>query len=539
MSVHQHLPSPNQIAGVPSCLAEHTQQPRAPLPHQPAGPVRADGGQAGRALCDRGLMGEDPQGRIPGSQRPIHHDLRVAGRQRRAIVVGDLRQPTGPAGQRLQRDRDLQVQRPPHLGADVCPGGLPQQRVHEPTGRMLGKPAPQDPRGDRLAERVSKAARRQPCHGGKDPLADLVAGHRRHCHHLAGVATKPGQPLAHHLTDRRAHRQLVRQPGALARGRPAHKLVDEERVAPACPVQPPHLLGSRLGPGQRRGLRRDRRLVQRTDRDQGALTVELPEQPHGGRLACRPDRPLSRQHQQPAVGQAAAYQGGQRQRCRVGIVDVVQDDQQRPVGGGRAQDVDDRALQRQPGAVRVQAGCRRHLTRLGKLRHQIDQPGRSRRVDPARQVGCASQGAENLLPEPVRRRRSGVPGAPPRHHPSLPGGQRRRMLGQCRLANAWLPDQVHHPRRTPPRRRHRRRDRRQLPCSTHQHTGRLGRRHTRNAARRLRDHAVAVDRQLPARRHVNLARWPVQATREPPLWAPQRTRCRQSRCAGWDAASWP
>jgi hypothetical protein len=37
------------------------------------------------------------------------------------------------------------------------------------------------------------------------------------------------------------------------------------------------------------------------------------------------------------------------------------------------------------------------------------------------------------------------------------------MLGQRRLADTRLPDQVHHPRRPPPRRRHCGRDRRQLP----------------------------------------------------------------------------
>jgi hypothetical protein len=102
------------------------------------------------------------------------------------------------------------------------------------------------------------------------------------------------------------------------------------------------------------------------------------------------------------------------------------------------------------------------------------------------------------------------------HRPLLPRGHHRRMLGQRRLADPHLPTRA--PRA--PRRRHRRRDRRKLPCATHQHTRRSPRRHTRGASPRLGDHPVAViNRRLPTGRHVGLGeprRRGVQWAHQPP-----------------------
>ena len=80
MRVGQRLSGPDRVTSVELRLAEHAQQAGLPLSHRPAGAVRPDRGQAGRALGDRGLMGEDTQGLFPGRHRPIDHDLRVAGR---------------------------------------------------------------------------------------------------------------------------------------------------------------------------------------------------------------------------------------------------------------------------------------------------------------------------------------------------------------------------------------------------------------------------------------------------------------------------
>ena len=476
-------------------LPQRTQQSGPPPPCRSVGPVCPDGSETGGALRDRRLMRKDPQGRLRGRHRPIDHHLRIASRQRRPTVKGDLCQPPRPGGQRLQRGRQLQVQPPPPVSVDRRGRGLPQQRVHKSTGGMLRGPTPQDPGGHRLGDRVGEPAGRQPRHRGKDFLVGLLAGYRRHRHHPPGVDVKPGQPLAHHSTHRRTHRKLTRHRGRFTGGRPAHQLLDEERVAAACPVQPRHLLGGEFGISQRCCLRRDRRLVQRPDRDRYPVPIELLEQHRGGRLASRPDRPLGRHHQQRAVGQATTDHGGQRQRHRIGSVHVVQDDQQGPVGGRRSHDSDDRAVQRDPGAVWIQGRRRRHLTGLGKLRDQVDQPGHGRGMEPGRHVGCPSQRSQDLLPEPIGRRRIGIPGPPPHHRPALPGGRHGHLLGQRRLADPRLPNQVHHPRRTTSRRGHRRRDRFQLPRTTHQH-----RRTVRVLVTAHRDQSYQHDYQLAPRK---------------------------------------
>jgi hypothetical protein len=224
----------------------------------------------------------------------------------------------------------------------------------------------------------------------------------------------------------------------------------------------------KVGTGQRRRLGGDRCLVQRTDRDQGPLPVKLPQQRRSV-LSRGTDRPLGRHHQQPAVRQAATDQGRQHQRRRICIVHVVQDDQQRPVGGSRSEDVDDCAVQRDPGPVRVQGWRRLYLAGPGQLWDQVDQPGHGRGMQPGRHLGCMSQGAEGLLPKPIRRRRLSHPRPPPHHRPALPGGRHGHLLGERRLADPRLPNQLHRPLRTTPRPGHRRRDRFQLPRATHQH----------------------------------------------------------------------
>jgi hypothetical protein len=124
-------------------------------------------------------------------------------------------------------------------------------------------------------------------------------------------------------------------------------------------MQPGRLRRVEPGTNQPGRLLSHRRLIQRPDRDQGPLPVELAEQLRGRRLAAWSDLSLGGHHQQRTVRQAATHQDGKRQRCRIGIVQIVQDDQQRPVGGGQSEDVDDRALQRVSGPVGVQGRRRR------------------------------------------------------------------------------------------------------------------------------------------------------------------------------------
>jgi hypothetical protein len=184
---------------------------------------------------------------------------------------------------------------------------------------------------------------------------------------------------------------------ALAGREEADDLTEEERIASRDLVQP------RDGPathgrfGHRRDVRLDVRRCQAPQRDPPSDPGEFSE---GVRQLAHAlvGLPVGRHEQDPRLGQRVPQVAQQQQRRLVPRVQVVQDDEDWALGGGRRQEGAHHVEQAQPPALRHhRAGCRAR------------RPGRVGEHDEFLQ--SAAQRADDLKPGPVRWRAALLPAA--------------------------------------------------------------------------------------------------------------------------------
>nr|WP_246086001.1 hypothetical protein [Pseudonocardia hydrocarbonoxydans] len=341
----------------------------------------------------------------------------------RAVQPGPL-QPGQPGHDRLA---DQVVPEPPHPAVAV---------LHHHPGDDGGLQQPDDLLGVELGGGLQHVQR------------ELAADHRGQGEQGPGVVGQPAQPTFQHVADRRGDVRRAR-PGVQAAlaAQQLDQLDEEERVALGTPAQ---VLGQpgvgQPAVGEQLPDLGDRQPVERQPGD-GALPGQVGEgvdQRVGalvGRVAQRRDH-QHRQRRDPADEEAQ-----QVQRERVGAVQVVEDDEQRPVRGGRGQRTGD--LLEQLGAAGVGVA--------------LPGAGRGARVGAER--------AQHLRPRPQRGRR-GLVGTPAPGHPDAErAGGRGRLLGQPGLADPGLAAEQHHRPAAARRRRQSRHQRRELRAAADETPG--------------------------------------------------------------------
>jgi hypothetical protein len=255
------------------------------------------------------------------------------------------------------------------------------------------------------------------------------AEHRTGPHQLIGGGADPAQPGQHHL--------LQRLGGAPVAGRERAQRLDDEQGVPA---GPPHdrlgqlvLAGGGDQPGHRG--RRQRAEVEPL----GDLGQRVQR-----RLALLgPDRG---QHQQPAPGRPPGQVVQQLDGGQAGVVQVVQHEQGRPVGGQPAQHVGDGVVGPAELELRAAALQRRVPQHRAEIGQQRDERGCLRAGELAQPVGAGRrQRSGERVEEGLQEQRllAGVAAAAQHRAPGRldERGQRR---GQPGLADTALADHQQH-----------------------------------------------------------------------------------------------
>ena len=398
-------PGPARRVELPGRLAE-LQRP----------PVVAGGvlvGQDGRGLLGGPLAVGDGPGRGRRGELPALVD----GPQ---VVAGQLgrsrRRPA--AASRLQGGGGLEVEPGPGRRVELAVQDLAEQVVGEPPGPELAGGGDQHPGPGGLAEQGQHGAGGLAGHGGQDLGPQVGTEHRGRLQQPEAGVAEGGQPaqdrVAHPVRDLGGARVGDQQPG---------DLLDEERVAAGAPLHAGAQLGVGLAAGDAGEHLGDLGGVEAAQGQGPALGLQ-PGDRGGQRVAGRHlDVAVGDDQQLGAAAGPAGVEGGQLDRCRVGPVEVVEHDHQRPGPGGLEQGGADGVEPLEPGR-----GRRRR---------------RRRRRAPVLEAGVHAERGQDLQPGPERR--GALPAGPP-HDRGAPllgvvGGGR----GQGGLADPGLTDEGDEP----------------------------------------------------------------------------------------------
>jgi hypothetical protein len=153
-------------------------------------------------------------------------------------------------------------------------------------------------------------------------------------------------------------------------------------------------------------------------------------------------------HQQPGTLQLPAREPQQGQRRRVGPVQIVQHQQQRPAGRRRPQEPGEAVEQPEAGRLRLDRRRRRQVRQArADGRHDLGDVGGAgaHLLAQRRRVGGLDVGADHLDPRPERGRALPLPAAAPQHQGTTRSRLGRQLLGQPGLADAGLAGHQHHP----------------------------------------------------------------------------------------------
>ena len=305
--------------------------------------------------------------------------------------------------------------------------------MDEAVGPQRPLRAVQDVGADRLVEEVAHGRDRLAGDPRQQGGAELRPGDGGRGHQGGAGRAEPGQAPLDHLAD--PHRDPRRLAG-LGEQQAGH-LLDEERVAAGPPPD--------AGDQRRVGLTTEDAgnepgrlgLVERSQRDDGAPRDEVGEQGDErvalGLLEVAPGA----EDQHPGGREPAGQEVQELERRGVGPLQVFQDDDQRPLAGGRQQHGGELVEQPEAGRRGQLVAGRRLVGRPRQLGQEPGQRGGAGR-EPRRSPASGHERPEHLHPGPVRRRALPRP-APAPHHPRAARLRRGRRRGDHRrLADAGL-----------------------------------------------------------------------------------------------------
>ena len=424
------LPAAGQVAGPAAGAGELEQQLGPTVPVGRAVEDLEGPGQVAGGL----LVGQAPGGLGGGQGGVADGRLRGPG-PALGEVVGELGRRDRFAGVALLLEGAGHPQVEPGEGGLTEPGQdrLAEQVVDKAVRPQRPLRAVQDVGSDRLVEKVAHGRGRLAGDPRQQGGAELRPGDGGRGHQGGARRAQPGQAPLDHLAH--PHRD-PRRPAGLGSQQPGH-LLDEERVAAGPPpdAADQRLLGLAAEDGghQPGGLG----LAERSKGQDGAPRDEAGEQGDErvalGLLEVAPGA----EDQQAGGREPAGQEVQELERRGVRPLQVFQDDDQRPLLGGRQQHrgqlVEQPELGRRGQLVpgRRPVGCR---WQLGQEPGQRGGAGREARRSPA----DGHERPEDLHPGPVGRRALPWP-APAPHHPraaTLRRGRRRR--DHRRLADAGL-----------------------------------------------------------------------------------------------------
>ncbi len=318
--------------------------------------------------------------------------------ERAPEMIGDRAGGGASGGQHLTGPS---VQQPATSRAEAFVEHLPDERVREP---HPGTVEHSQACIDRLVQRVQHRAHRQFDDVREHRRVRVLTQHRRRRQAVVRGLPQPGQPPADDLLH--ARRWPETRP-ASRRMQPG-QLLHEERIAVGALVH--RVRDGHIGPAEH-ALHQHRRVraIEATDGEPSDDRRESLQRCRGGRREV--DRVVAAGQQQRTTqpGQHPGKELQQRQRCRVGQVDVLEDEQRR-------------SRRRRPGKL------------LGHV-------GEHRRAPRRRRGGQGRGGIERLQRLPPRPVGEGLGfrTASPAH--GAAGGLRSEGLGQRGLADPRVPEQ--------------------------------------------------------------------------------------------------
>ncbi len=382
--------------------------------------IAVGGGVPGGEQPERG--GDRGRPAVPGQRR----GLGEPGRHLRVGAGGGQRQVPGPLDGVGGRRRQRRVHGPALGRGRLRVEGGRDQRVREAQGGLLRVRRQQAERGGlgRLRLGVVPAGRVQQRQGG----AGARAGHQQGA---ARLVRQHLQPAEHQGPQRRRHRQRLAGTGpggALREG--AAQLQREQRVAGAGAVDvtdrgagqtrvaPVVEQRRHLGAGERAQAHRER--VRRAGAQMTVVVVLLAVRAH---RAQHPHRAVA----EPPGGEAEELRAG-----RVQPLQVVGDDEDRALGGQRAQCGQHRQAQRQP--VPLERG----LAAPGERRLQRGALGGGQ---PAGHL--VDDQTEQVRQRQERKMRFGLRGRAAQHRPRGTGVFRRKCPQHGRFSYSGGPVEQH------------------------------------------------------------------------------------------------
>jgi hypothetical protein len=332
-------------------------------------------------------------------------------------VVGQLGQVRPRVGrvQVLQRLRGAPVQAHPAGGGQPLVEHLADQRMGEAPAAEAAGDLGDHPRRLRLLEQLEQAVAAQAAGRLQGAQLELAAEDGGGLQHPVAAVGEAAEPLGDHRPDtlREAGRQRRRaRPGvaepALA-GEQADHLGHEERVAVGLPVHGGRQPRRRLDAADQGDEAGDVALVQTAQ--QHPAVAPAAGQVGEGRQQRMPavhlGMPVGAEHQRAGALEVLAHEPQRRQRGRVGPVEVVEDQQQRPLGGGRPEEAGEAVEQPEPGRLRLhRRRCRQLRQALADGGDELGDVGRAgaHLAAERRRVAALHVGADDLDPRPERGR---------------------------------------------------------------------------------------------------------------------------------------
>ena len=292
--------------------------------------------------------------RAGGGRRGAHR-----GGQRRRLVTGGG-EVVGDGGRGLragavvealiERARERQVQLRALAGEQVLGDHLAQEGMAEPIRAVV--PDDQDVTLDGLAQRVAERPRLQAARLLQQRMIELLADRDEPQQLLRG----PGQPFGaqHERVAQRVRRRAAPvEPGG-------QQLLAEQRVAAGSRPQPLQQLGGRRGPEDVGQLLGQLVAGQRRERDpaRAGMAFELGEQRAQRVAAVQLVGPVGGGDQDPLAGQVAREKCERRARRAVGPVQILDDQQHRPLAARARRAATAGPRTAAPGCPRRAAGYR-------------------------------------------------------------------------------------------------------------------------------------------------------------------------------------
>ncbi len=321
--------------------------------------------------------------------------------------------------------------------AELLVERVADEPVREPVAARRPRSGDQHPGRNRRAEPIEELLGRRAGEPHEHRQLELDAEDRREAQHLPHRRCERCAARADRLADAGGKRQPAARPDLVEAPlgeQNAHDLVDEQRVAARTLVEPAHDRRPRCPPGPAAHELPHVRLVEPAQRERLSAPTELA--PEG----------LAREHKQDDSGSREPSRHEAQQQVRGGIccVEIVEHDDGHGVRRGCREHRRDRIEEQEPGAIGLElAGAGGRWQPAGELREETHERSRPRaeRCDDRARLRQLEQRAEDLDPRPEGRRAL-FPGAAPEDARAGCPGTHGKVLGEPRLADAGLAEDV-------------------------------------------------------------------------------------------------